>query len=85
MLVDHAKATVDRVAGGGKADRFPAQENLAVIGRIEAVENIHQGGLASPILAEQRVNLALTQVKIDAGVGDDSRESLDDPTHFDDR
>ena len=55
------------VAGGREA-------NLALVRRVEAVEDVHQGRLARPVLAEQRVHLAGQEVEVDAVVRDDSRE-----------
>ena len=40
---------------------------------------------AGAVLAEQRVNLAATNGELDAVVGDDSGEPLDDPPHLDRR
>ena len=47
-------------------------------GRVEAVEDVHQGRLAGAVLAEQREDLAGLHVEIDAVVGDDTGEALGD-------
>ena len=49
--------------------------DLALLGRVEPVEDVHQRRLAGAVLAEERVHLALAQVEADVVVGDDARES----------
>ena len=58
VLVDHADAGGDRVAGAGEVLHHVVEDDLALVGRVEAVEDVHQRGLAGAVLAEQRVDLA---------------------------
>ena len=48
----------------------------------EPVEDVHQGGLAGAVLAEQRVDLTRPDVQIDRLVGDDARVALRDAPHL---
>jgi hypothetical protein len=57
--------------------------NLALIGRIEPHQDIHQGRFAGAVFAQQGVDFALHNRQIDSGIGDHARESLDDSRHLD--
>src|SRR5262245_5668090 len=78
VLVDHSDPDVDRVARRAHGDRLALDEDLALVGLVEAVEDVHQGRLAGAVLAEERVHLAAAQVEVDAVVRDDAREALRD-------
>jgi hypothetical protein len=82
VLVHHPDARLDRVARGTEDDRLPAQEDLAGVGLVEAVQDVHQRRLAGAVLAEERVHLALADVERDIVVGEDTRELLPDSPHF---
>ena len=56
-------------------DRLAVQEDLALVGPVEPVEDVHQRRLAGAVLAEQRVHLAAPQVEVDVVVRDDRPES----------
>ncbi len=43
-------------------DLFAVQQDLALVGPVEAVEDVHQGGLAGAVLAEQGMYLAPPEV-----------------------
>ena len=58
---------------------LPLIQDLALVGVVEAVDDVHQRRLAGAVLAEQRVHLALAQVEVDAVVRDDAGEALRDP------
>ena len=68
----------DRVARRAERDRPPVDPDLAGVGPVEPVEDVHERALAGAVLAEQGVDLADAQVEVDAVVGDDAREALDD-------
>ena len=38
-------------------DRLAVDEHLALVGRVQAVQDVHEGGLAGTVLAEQAVDL----------------------------
>ena len=59
--------------------------DLALVGVVEPVEDVHQRRLAGAVLAEQRVHLALAEIEADVVVGDDAGEALRDPAHLEDR
>ena len=58
VLVDHADAGGHRVAGPGERHGRVVDEDLALVGVVQPVEDVHQRGLAGAVLAEQRVDLA---------------------------
>ena len=82
VLVDHADPEVDglerRVDGDGPA----VDADLALVGRVEPVEDAHQRRLAGAVLPEQRVDLAGLQVEVDRVVRDDRPEALRDPAQL---
>jgi hypothetical protein len=51
VLVDHADAVVDRVVGVLYLYLLATNLNFALVRGVEAIEDIHQGALASTILA----------------------------------
>ena len=57
----------ERIATG-----LPVDADLALVGLVEAVEDVHQRRLAGAVLAEQRVHLAAPEVEVDAVVRDDA-------------
>src|SRR5207248_8364788 len=59
--------------------------NLTGVLAIRAAENLHQGGFAGPILAEQHVDVASLERQIDAIEGDHTRERLADAPHLEHR
>ena len=58
VLVDHADAGGDRVARAAERDRLAVDQDLALVGLVEAVQDVHQRGLAGAVLAEQGEDLA---------------------------
>ena len=49
--------------GPVKVHRLAVDQDLALVGLVEPVEDVHQGGLAGAVLAEQRVDLARLDVR----------------------
>jgi hypothetical protein len=45
------------LSGAGDPDLLAVHENLPLVGRIVAVEDLHQGGLARAVLADDRMDL----------------------------
>ena len=78
----HADALADGRDGRMDTRRLPVQPDLAFVRQIEAVENLHQGGFARAVLAEQRVNLAGADVKGDVIAGEHPGKAFDDPGHL---
>ena len=57
MLVDHADAARDRVLRAcGSCARWPSDQDLAAVGLVEAVEDVHQRRLAGAVLADDAVD-----------------------------
>ena len=82
VLVHHPDARLDRVPRGAEDDGLAVQQDLACIGLVEPVQDVHQRRLARAVLAEQRVHLAATDVEADVVVGEDPGELLADPPHL---
>ena len=84
VLVHHPHAGLDRGGRRAEPDGLALDQDLALVRVVEAVEDVHQGGLARPVLAQERVYLALTEIEADVVVRDDAREPLGDVAHLED-
>ena len=58
VLVDHADACGHSVARTGEGDGLVVDEDLSGDGLVEAVEDVHERGLARAVLAQEGVDLA---------------------------
>ena len=82
VLVHHADAGVHRVAGAGEVLHDVVEQDLALVGLVQAVEHVHQRRLARAVLAEQAVDLAGLDGEVDVIVGDEGAEPLGDAAEF---
>ena len=53
VLMDHTDIVSEGVLRGANADLLTAHEDAALVGVIDACQHIHQGGLSTPVLAEE--------------------------------
>ena len=83
VLVDHADAGVDGVLRGLERSELAVDLHHALVGRLHPVEDLHQRGLARPVLADERMDLAARDLQVDPVVGNDAREPLDDALQLD--
>ena len=84
VLVHHPDSAPDRVLRGRERDRLALEPDLPLVGLGQAVEDVHQRRLARAVLAEDRVNLASSEVEVHAIVGHDAGEPLGDSPHLED-
>ena len=72
------------VGDGGELRRGTVEEEFALVAamRMQAGEELDQGGLARAVLAAQRVDLARAQVKAHLAQRGDAGEALRDGTGF---
>ena len=82
VLMHHPHAGLDRGARRAELHRLAGDHDLALVGVVQPVEDVHQRRLAGTVLAEQRVDLALPQVEVDVVVRDDARKALRDVAHL---
>ena len=82
VLVHHADPGVERVARRVRTRPARRRADLALVGPVEAGEDVRERALAGAVLAEQRVHLALGRLEVDAVVRDDAREPLGDPAQL---
>ena len=76
VLVHHADPQPDRLRAASRSRTgSPSQADLALVGLVEPVEDVHQRRLARAVLPEQGVHLAAAQVEVDVVVRDDARRS----------
>ena len=62
-------------------DRFAVESDLALVGPVEAVEDLHQRALAGTVLAQQGVHLTGAHLEVDTVAGHHAWEPLDDAAH----
>ncbi len=82
VLMHHSHAGLDRGTRRAELHRLAGDDDLALVGVVQPVEDVHQRRLAGTVLAEQRVDLALPQVEVDVVVRDGAREALRDVAHL---
>ncbi|MPM72491.1 hypothetical protein SDC9_119467 [bioreactor metagenome] len=81
VLVHHPDLQRNGILGTLDAYRFPVKFNTARICLIDAVKNVHQGGLTRPVLSKQGMNLPLFQGEIHLFIGHLAKELLVDFGH----
>ena len=84
VLVHHADAGRDRVARVVHFDLLAVDQNVAGGGLKQTVKLVHQRRFARAVFAEDRVDLAFVDREIDAVIGREIAEFLDDVAHLDD-
>jgi hypothetical protein len=82
MLVHHAEAGLDGVLGRAQRHRLAIGQDLALVRLGQPVQDVHQGGLARAVLAEQRVDLARLDGQVDPVVGHEGAVPLGDTPQF---
>ena len=81
MLMHHADAQRQRI-GRAANDGGPAIDgDAALIGGIAAEEDVHQRGLAGPVLAEEPEHIAGMECQVDGVDRPDRTEALADAPH----
>ena len=78
MLVHHPDAQRNGIVGRVDRHILAADQDLALIRFVQAVQDVHQRRLPGAVFAEQSVDLSLLQRQIDVIVGQHSGECLRD-------
>ena len=73
-LEHHADPGGHRIGGAGKGNRLAGNPHLAAVGRMHAVERLHQGRFSGAILSKQGNNLARGDIKADVVAGGERAE-----------
>ena len=84
VLVHHADPGGEGVLGAPDGRRLAADEDLAPVREVVAVEDAHQGGLPGAVLADDAVDRARPDRERDVAVGVDLAEPLVDAAKLDD-
>jgi hypothetical protein len=74
----HADSVLDRVLRRVERDLFALDPDLAFVGPIEPVDDVHQRRLARAVFTEECVHLPPNEVEIDRVVRDHAGEVLRD-------
>ena len=85
VLVDHPDAERDGVARTADPDVAPAIADRPGVGPIEAVEDVHERGLARAVLADEGVDLALVHDEVDSIERLEITKALADAVHLEER
>ncbi len=83
VLVHHADAEREGMAGIGDGVGGAVDADLAAVGRVEAVEDRHQGRLAGAVLADDAMHGAALDLQVDVAVGVNRTEMLVDADQLD--
>ncbi len=83
VLVDHADPGRDGLGRSGESDRGAAHQHLAGGARQKAIENVHEGRLAGPVLPDEGVDLTGPDSERRIVDCDEVSEMLDDGAHRD--
>ena len=81
FLEDHADAESTGIVGRADLDRRTVDRDLALVRRVDPLQDLHQGRLAGAVAADQGVDLALAQVEVDPVQDAGAGEALADPGH----
>ena len=81
FLVDEADARALGVGDAPDDDGPAADADLAGVGLVDAAEDLHQGALAGPVLADQGDDLAARHLQADVLEGLDAGEALGNARH----
>ena len=83
VLVDHADAARDGVAGRTQPDRHAVDLDLTTIWPVEASQDAHQRRLAGAVLSDQGVDFTPGRLEIDTIIRHHRSEALADVAHRD--
>ena len=75
-LVQPRRARSNGIARSLEVDHRSIDEDLTLVGGVEAVEDVHQSGLAGAVLPEQTEDLTGLNGQVDRVIGQDAGESL---------
>ena len=78
LLVHHADTGVLGVAGRAKLHGAAGEREPALVGKVDAREDLHEGRLAGAVLADEGVHLAGSQREVDARQCTHAAETLRD-------
>ena len=82
--MDHANAPADGLLGVKFRDLFALHEHLPGGGSVDAVQDVHQGGLSGAVLAHEGEDLALVHGEAHVVIGPDTGEFHTDVGKLDD-
>jgi len=85
VLEDHADACIDRIRWAVQGERLAVDLDRALIGSEYAVQDLHQGGLARAILADDGMNGAPLYREGHVPVGHNPGETFGDALQLDGR
>ena len=84
LLIDRDDAGALGVVGRREGDRLAEQLDLPRIGAVRARQDLEQGRLAGPVLAEERMDLGGPHFEMDVLERAHAREALADAGHLED-
>ena len=82
MLVDHPDAGGHRIARSLKFLDDTVQQDVAFVGGVQSVQDIHQSRLAGAIFAQQAVDFSGFDHEVDVVIRNERPESLRDAAEF---
>ena len=83
VLVNHSDSLRDGLPGRFPSTWLAIDQNVSRIRLIHSIEQIHSGTLARAIFADDSMDAATLDLKVDARIGHHLSEPLCDPAQFD--
>ena len=85
VLVDHADAASDGIRWPRDIDGLAVEQDLALVGTRQPVQDVHEGRLAGAVLAKQGVDLSAPYIQAYVVIGDDAGIALGNAAHLQSR
>src|SRR5699024_9817156 len=82
VLVHHADTVLDGLRGRVETYLLAADEDVALVRPVHAVQGLHQRGLARAVLADDGVHGAGSHADVDVVVGHDAGKTFGDPAQL---
>jgi hypothetical protein len=79
----HPDPKANRIPRGLDRGRLPRHPDRPRVRLVDAIEDVHQGGLARAVLSEKAVDLPFPEIKVNPVVGENAAETLRDPLKLD--
>ncbi|MPM51890.1 hypothetical protein SDC9_98641 [bioreactor metagenome] len=82
VLMHHADAQGDGLAGSGDLHRLALPDDLPLLRMVQPIENVHQGGFSRAVFSQQSMDLPRRNGEIDVIHRPQAREVLHHTPHF---
>ena len=82
VLVYHADAHSDGIPRRVESYRFSVDAYRALIGAVQPIEDVHEGGFPGSVLAQEAQNFSGGDGEVDVAIGGNSMKGFEDAGHL---